>query len=129
VGAESAFAPDEPGEEIDRQACFLCRSLHDSAERHDHVIGPGLGLDGPRSYRNGKADERWENYAAHVLAPFKPPGYRLPMHDAGKLTPADPSNLAAELAYALRYQGRKRVHNANETMVKIVAKPAGALAG
>ena len=37
-----------------------------------------------------------------------------------KLTPADPSDLAAVLAYALRYQGRKRVHNADEIMAEIV---------
>ena len=38
------------------------------------------------------------------------------MPDADKLTPADPSDLAAALAFALRYQGRKRVHNADEIM-------------
>jgi hypothetical protein len=36
-----------------------------------------------------------------------------------KLTPADPRDLADVLAYALRYQGRKRVHNANEIMAEI----------
>jgi hypothetical protein len=41
---------------------------------------------------------------------------------ADKLTPADPSDLTATLAYALRYQGRKRVHNADEVMAEIVAK-------
>ena len=44
------------------------------------------------------------------------------MPDADKLTPADPSDLAAALAFALRYQGRKRVHNADEIMAEIVAK-------
>jgi len=34
------------------------------------------------------------------------------MPDADKLTPADPPGLAPALAYGLRYQGRKRVHNA-----------------
>ena len=43
------------------------------------------------------------------------------MSDADKLTPADPSDLAAALAFALRYQGRKRVHNADEIMAEIVA--------
>ena len=38
------------------------------------------------------------------------------------LTPADPSDLAAALAYALRYQRHKRVHNADEIMAVIVAK-------
>jgi hypothetical protein len=45
------------------------------------------------------------------------------MPDADKLTPVDPSDLAAALAYALRYQGRKRVHNADELMAEIVVKP------
>ncbi|HZZ60368.1 MAG TPA: hypothetical protein VFE63_04230 [Roseiarcus sp.] len=44
------------------------------------------------------------------------------MADADKLTPGDPSDLAAARAYALRYQGRKRIHNADEIMAEIVAK-------
>ncbi len=44
------------------------------------------------------------------------------MPDADKLTPADPSDLASALAYALRFQGRKRVRNADEIMSEIVAK-------
>ncbi len=44
------------------------------------------------------------------------------MPDADKLAPADPSDLAAALAFALRFQGRKRVHNADEIMAEIVAK-------
>ena len=39
-----------------------------------------------------------------------------------KLSPADPSDLASALAFALRYQGRKRVHDADEIMAEIVAK-------
>jgi hypothetical protein len=39
-----------------------------------------------------------------------------------KLTPADPGDLAAALAFALRFQGRKRVHNADELMAEVVAK-------
>jgi hypothetical protein len=39
-----------------------------------------------------------------------------------KLVPADPGDLAAALAFALRYAGRKRVHNADEIMAEIVAK-------
>ena len=39
-----------------------------------------------------------------------------------KLSPADPSDLASSLAFALRYQGRKRVHDADEIMAGIVAK-------
>jgi hypothetical protein len=44
------------------------------------------------------------------------------MPDPEKLTPADPDDLAAALALALRFQGRKRVHNADELMAEIVAK-------
>ena len=39
-----------------------------------------------------------------------------------RLMPADPRDLAQALAFALRYQGRKRVHNADEIMSEIVAK-------
>jgi hypothetical protein len=41
---------------------------------------------------------------------------------ADKLTLADPSDLADALAYALRFQGRKRVHNADEIMAGLVVK-------
>jgi hypothetical protein len=44
------------------------------------------------------------------------------MPDADKLTPADSSDLANALAFALRFQGRKRIHNADEIMAQIVAK-------
>ncbi len=44
------------------------------------------------------------------------------MPDADKLTPADVSDLANALAFALRFHGRKRVHNADEIMAEIVAK-------
>jgi hypothetical protein len=39
-----------------------------------------------------------------------------------KLTPADPGDLAAALAFALRFAGRKRTHNADEIVAEIVAK-------
>jgi hypothetical protein len=39
-----------------------------------------------------------------------------------KLAPADPADLAAALAFALRFEGRRRVHNADEIMAEIVAK-------
>ncbi len=44
------------------------------------------------------------------------------MPELDKLTPADPHDLANALAFALRFQGRKRVHNADEIMSEIVAK-------
>jgi hypothetical protein len=56
-------------------------------------------------------------------SPFSSPGYAVPMPDAPKrLTPATPEDVAGALAFALRYQGRKRVHNADEIMGEIVAK-------
>ena len=36
-----------------------------------------------------------------------------------KLTPADPRDLADAVAFALRFEGRRRVHNANEYMAAI----------
>jgi len=41
---------------------------------------------------------------------FQPLG----MPDADKLTPANPSDLANTIAFALRFEGRKRVHNGDE---------------
>jgi hypothetical protein len=41
---------------------------------------------------------------------------------AENLTPPDPGDLAAALAFALRFHGRKRVHNADELMAEIVAR-------
>jgi hypothetical protein len=37
-------------------------------------------------------------------------------------TPANPRDLADALAFALRFHGRKRVHNADEIMAESVAK-------
>ena len=42
--------------------------------------------------------------------------------DADKLTPADPAEIAGSLAFALRYEGRKRNHSADEIMADIVVK-------
>jgi hypothetical protein len=39
-----------------------------------------------------------------------------------RLTPATRDDLANALAFALRFEGRKRVHNADEIMAEIVAK-------
>ena len=41
---------------------------------------------------------------------------------ADNLAPADPADLADALAFALRFEGRKRVHSADEIMAEIVAK-------
>jgi hypothetical protein len=39
-----------------------------------------------------------------------------------RLTPADPCDLAAALAFALRFEGRKRKHAAAEYMAAIAAE-------
>ena len=39
-----------------------------------------------------------------------------------KLTPADPRDLADAIALALRFEGRKRVHQADEYMAAIAAE-------
>jgi hypothetical protein len=39
-----------------------------------------------------------------------------------KLTPAEPRDLAAAIAFALRFEGRKRVHQADEYMAAIAAE-------
>ncbi len=41
---------------------------------------------------------------------------------ADGLAPASPEDLASALAFALRFHGRKRTHNADEIMAEIVAK-------
>jgi len=45
----------------------------------------------------------------------------MPDADA-KLTPADPSDLADVIAFALRYSGRNRVHQADEYMATIAGE-------
>jgi hypothetical protein len=42
--------------------------------------------------------------------------------DADTLTPADPRDLADAIAFALRFEGRKRVHQADEYMASIAAE-------
>ena len=39
-----------------------------------------------------------------------------------KLTPADPDDLAASISFALKFEGRKRWHDADALMADIVAK-------
>jgi hypothetical protein len=43
------------------------------------------------------------------------------MPDSDKLTPAEPRDLADAIAFALRFEGRKRVHQADEYMAAIAA--------
>ena len=48
--------------------------------------------------------------------------YHRAMADPERLSPVSPADLAAALAFALRFAGRKRIHNADEIMAEIVAK-------
>jgi hypothetical protein len=54
---------------------------------------------------------------------FYPIRYRGAMTDASdRLTPATPDDLVDALAFALRFDGRKRKHDAAEIMARIVAE-------
>ena len=44
------------------------------------------------------------------------------MSDPAPLTPASPDDLVSALAFALRFQGRRRIHDADEIMAEIVAR-------
>ncbi len=39
-----------------------------------------------------------------------------------KLTPAEPADVVDALAFALKFDGRKRVHNADDMMARIAAQ-------
>src|SRR5208282_4213647 len=54
AGVEGALAPNEPGEEIDRQPLLPGRSLDDPAERRQRVVGRGRGLIRQRRRRRGR---------------------------------------------------------------------------
>jgi hypothetical protein len=43
------------------------------------------------------------------------------MTNAPNLRPATPEEIAATLSFALRYDGRKRVHHADDAMARITA--------
>src|SRR5438270_10464518 len=47
------------------------------------------------------------------------------MADEPRLTPASPEELHQTLAFALRYDGRKRVHHSDELMARITAERPG----
>ncbi len=53
--------------------------------------------------------------SARLATPFAVP-------DNKPLTPADPQDVQQTLAFALRFDGRKRVHNADEALARITAE-------
>ena len=72
---------------------------------------------------NGQPDATSGAQGLFVLPSLVIPVDRRAMPEqADGLTPATPEDLAGAIAFALRCQGHKRVHNANEIMAEIVAK-------
>jgi hypothetical protein len=53
---------------------------------------------------------------------FSAAGYRPAMPDTPHLRPATADEIADALSFALRYQGRKRVHHADDMMARITAE-------
>ena len=58
----------------------------------------------------------------NVLALFENTPYRAAMPDTSDLRPAQPDEIATTLSFALRYDGRKRVHHADDLMARITAE-------
>ena len=53
---------------------------------------------------------------------FQESRYRPAMPDTPHLRPATPDEITNALSFALRYQGRKRVHHADDMMARITAE-------
>jgi hypothetical protein len=56
-----------------------------------------------------------------VLDTFSTGRYRAVMPDTPSIRPATSDEIADALSFALRYQGRKRVHHADDMMARITA--------
>ena len=54
-----------------------------------------------------------------VLSSFSSVRYRPPMPDDEKLSPADPGDIAGSIAFALLFSGRKRVHDSDQTWLRL----------
>jgi hypothetical protein len=60
----------------------------------------------------------------HRAAPAKiRPLYHPRIPDDENLSPDDPYDLADSIAFALKFEGRKQKHDADEYMAKIAAEP------
>jgi hypothetical protein len=44
------------------------------------------------------------------------------MHETSTLRPATPDEITTALSFALRYQGRKRMHDADDIMAQVTAE-------
>ncbi len=81
------------------------------ATRTDSQPGGRRGRFVWRSSAAGSSTE------SRVLPLFLPTGYAAPMpDDPDALMPASAEDLADALTFALRFQGRKRIHNAHKIM-------------
>lgn len=56
-----------------------------------------------------------------VLDSFSTNRYHPRMPDAPTLRPATPDEIATSLAFALQFEGRRRVHHADDAMARIAA--------
>jgi hypothetical protein len=68
------------------------------------------------------APTAWRPEVLFLSCSLRRAGLRCPMPDDDKLTPADPHDLAEAIAFALRYRGKKRVHQGDEYMARIAAE-------
>ncbi len=60
-------------------------------------------------------------FATDVLDSFSSVRYCSAMPDEPRLRPASREEIAETLSFALRYDGRKRVHHADDAMARITA--------
>ena len=133
VAAQRAAAAQDP---LRIAARALARALgRAAARRRDHLFDldrrraacatrstSGSDPTSPQPRSAGKRRTKADGRAVLVVFDFSGYRRRAMNEPAEYLTPADPRDLAEALAFALRFQGRKRVHNADEIMAEIVAK-------
>jgi hypothetical protein len=88
--------------------------------RRDRILTP-LAFVQPIWNEGGRGRSR-SNLAPLVLVSFVHQRYRRATTDAERLTPASAADLADAIAFALRFRGRQRVHDAGEIMANIAAE-------
>jgi len=82
------------------------------------------GMAAPRRLRPSLAEIKLlpKRRANPFFLPFSLIAYLIECPTHPNALPAPREDVADALAFALRFQGRKRVHNADEIMAEIVAK-------